>query len=51
MPNQVMCRRLGLPFGWLLVLMHATPWQVTHETKKFQLNCSGSTFRTFLKAW
>jgi len=37
MPNQVMCRRLGLPFGWLLVLMPATGGWVTHNQKKFPL--------------
>ena len=34
-PNQMMCRRLGLPCGGLLVLMHATGGWVTYDTKIF----------------
>ncbi|KAE9646342.1 hypothetical protein EJA71_09485 [Pseudomonas sp. PB106] len=50
MPNQMICRRLGLPFGWLLVLMHATRGRVTHEIKKFQLSFVYSLSRQVLKA-
>ncbi|CAI8833268.1 hypothetical protein EMIT0194MI4_20084 [Pseudomonas sp. IT-194MI4] len=49
-PNQVMCRRLGLPFGWLLVLMSATGGGVTHNQKKFQLSLIRRRFRQLLKA-
>jgi len=34
--HQVINRRLGLPFGWLLVLMTSDPLQVTHTEKIFK---------------
>jgi hypothetical protein len=50
MPNQVTGRRLGLPFGWLLVLMPSTGGQVTLNQKKFQLSFIYSMAERFLKA-